>query len=264
MGENGIFYTIKLNSRFDPTAGTVSIAPETVKYVYRSKISSRPGMENSVAVYNHYACFADNSGLIQCVDINTMTPVWAFAAGDDTDASLALEETGDGVSIYTACELDLRGSTGDCHMRRLNLLTGEEIWRVDEPCHASEDYDGGCFATPAIGKGSLADCVYFHVGRTVADGGTLFCIEKATGKVTWRVCLNRYGWSSPVCVYSDSGKGYVVVASSSGILRCLDGLTGQELFQTDLQSNVEGSPVVFGNTLVVGTRGKKIAAICFE
>ena len=193
-----------------------------------------------------------------------MTPVWAFAAGDDTDASLALEETGDGVSIYTACELDLRGSTGDCHMRRLNLLTGEEIWRVDEPCHASEDYDGGCFATPAIGKGSLADYVYFHVGRTVADGGTLFCIEKATGKVTWRVCLNRYGWSSPVCVYSDSGKGYVVVASSSGILRCLDGLTGQELFQADLQSNVEGSPVVFDNTLVVGTRGKKIAAICFE
>ena len=59
VGENGIFYTIKLNSRFDPTAGTVSIAPETVKYVYRSKISSRPGMENSVAVYNHYACFAD-------------------------------------------------------------------------------------------------------------------------------------------------------------------------------------------------------------
>ena len=264
VGENGIFYTIKLNSRFDPTAGTVSIAPETVKYVYRSNISSRPGMENSVAVYNHYACFADNSGLIQCVDINTMTPVWAFAAGDDTDASLALEETGDGVSIYTACELDLRGSTGDCHMRRLNLLTGEEIWRVDEPCHASEDSNGGCFATPAIGKGSLADYVYFHVGRTVADGGTLFCIEKATGKVAWRVCLNRYGWSSPVCVYSDSGKGYVVVASSSGILRCLDGLTGQELFQTDLQSNVEGSPVVFGNTLVVGTRGKKIAAICFE
>ena len=102
------------------------------------------------------------------------------------------------------------------------------------------------------------------MGRTVADGGTLFCIEKATGKVAWRVCLNRYGWSSPVCVYSDSGKGYVVVASSSGILRCLDGLTGQELFQADLQSNVEGSPVVFGNTLVVGTRGKKIAAICFE
>ena len=264
VGENGVFYTLQLNSRFDPVSGAVSVAPEAVKYVYRSPISTRPGMENSVAVYHHYACFADNSGLIQCVDINTMTPVWAFAAGDDTDASLALEETGDEVSIYTACELDLRGSRGDCHMRRLDLMTGQEIWRVDEPCLASEDSNGGCFATPAVGKGSLSDYVYFHVGRTSADGGTLFCIEKATGQVAWRAGLDQYGWSSPVCVYSDSGRGYVVVASSSGILRCLDGLTGQELFRTNLGANVEGSPAVFGNTLVVGTRGQRILAICFE
>ena len=162
-------------------SGEIEIkTPQEIKDVLDQYVVGQEAAKKAlcVAVYNHYACFADNSGLIQCVDINTMTPVWAFAAGDDTDASLALEETGDGVSIYTACELDLRGSTGDCHMRRLNLLTGEEIWRVDEPCHASEDYDGGCFATPAIGKGSLADYVYFHVGRTVADGGTLFLDER--------------------------------------------------------------------------------------
>ena len=85
-------------------------------------------MENSVAVYNNYAFFAENSGIIQCVDVNTMTPVWAFAAGDDTDASLALEETESGVYLYTNNELDLRGTSADCNLRRINALTGEEIW----------------------------------------------------------------------------------------------------------------------------------------
>jgi outer membrane protein assembly factor BamB len=263
-GENGVFYAVKLNTRYDPQAGTISIDPETVKYVYRSPVSTRPGMENSVAVYNHYAYFADNSGLLQCVDVNTMKLMWAFAAGDDTDASVALEEEADGdVALYTNCELDLRGGKGDCHMRRLNALTGEEVWRIDEPCRASEDSNGGAFATPAVGKGSLSEYVYFHVGRT-SDGGALICADKETGRVVWRYGLTHYGWSSPVCVYSDSGRGYVAVGSSSGMLRLIDGASGELVCECDLKANIEGSPAVFGDTLVVGTRGCRIVAVKFN
>lgn len=263
LGENGVFYTLKLNTAFDPAAGTISIAPETTKYVYYSPASKRLGMENSVAVYNNYAFFAENSGIIQCVDVNTMTPVWAFAAGDDTDASLALEETESGVYLYTNNELDLRGTSADCNLRRINALTGEEIWCINEPVRATEDNNGGAFATPAIGKNSLEKYVYFHVART-PDGGALICADKETGEVVWRTCLTHFGWSSPVCVYSDSGRGYVVVGSSSGMLRLLDGLTGEIITEINLKSNIEGSPAIFGNTLVVGTRGCRIIAVQFN
>ena len=262
LGENGVFYLVKLNTAYDPAAGTISISPETTRYIHRSN-SKRPGMENSVAVYNNYAYFADNSGLIQCVDLHTLTPVWAFAAGDDTDATLVLEETESGVSIYTNCELDLRGTSAPCHLRRINALTGEEIWRIDEPVRATEDDNGGAFATPAVGKNSLSRFVYFHVARTT-DGGALICADKETGEVVWRTGLTHFGWSSPVCVYSDSGRGYVAVGSSSGKLRLLDGLTGEIICETDLKSNIEGSPAVFGDTLVVGTRGCRIVAVDFN
>ena len=261
LGENGIFYTIKLNTDYDPAAGTISIDPEMVKYVYKSKISSRPGMENSMAVYNNYAMFVDNSGLIQCVDINTMQPVWAGDVADDTDSTSVLEVEDDGgVMLYTANELDLRSDKGDCHIRKVNVMTGLQEWRVDVPVRQSGDDNGGAYATPAIGKGSLKDYIYYQIART-SDGGTMFCINKETGEIAWQRDLKAYGWSSPVCIYSDSGKGYVIVGSCSGQLRCLDGLTGELICDADLQANIEGSPIVYGNTIIVGTRGRKIAAI---
>ena len=264
LGENGIFYTVKLNTDYDPEAGTISIDPEMVKYVYRSKISSRPGMENSISVYNNYACFADNSGLIQCVDINTMQPVWAGNVGDDTDSTTVIEIEDDGmVALYTACELDRRSDKGDCYIRKVNVMTGLQEWRVDVPCRKSGDDNGGAFATPAIGKGSLEAYIYIQVART-EDGGTMFCIDKETGDIVWKRDLKAYGWSSPVCVYSDSGRGYVAVGSCSGQLRLLDGLTGELICDADLQANIEGSPTVFNNILVVGTRGKKIVAVTIE
>ena len=263
-GENGVFYSVKLNTQYDPQAGTISIDPETVKYVYRSPVSTRPGVENSVAVYNNYAYFADNSGLLQCVDVNAMELMWAFDLGDDTDASVVLdEEPGGTVALYTNCELDLRGARDDCHMRKINALTGEEIWRIDEPCRATEDHNGGAFATPAVGKRTLSEYVYFHVART-ADGGTLICADKETGEVVWRYALSSYGWSSPVCVYSDSGHGYVAVGSSSGMLRLIDGASGELICECNLKANIEGSPAVFGDTLVVGTRGCRIVAVNFK
>jgi outer membrane protein assembly factor BamB len=262
-GENGIFYTIKLNTRYDPAAGTISVDPEVAKYIYQSKISSRPGIENSVAVYNHYAYFADNSGLIQCVDVNSMRLLWAGNTGDDTDSTIVLEEEAGMVALYTANELDLRGAAGNCSIRKADALTGRQVWVVEEKVRQKNGANGGAFATPALGKGSLSKYIYIQIART-EDGGTLLCIEKDTGDVAWRRSLKSYGWSSPVCVYAETGRGYVAVASSSGQLRLIDGHTGELIADIDLKSNVEGSPTVFGNTLVVGTRGKKIVAVAFE
>jgi len=92
-------------------------------------------------------------------------------------------------------------------------------------------------------------------------GSTLYAVDKETGQVGWEVGMGSGGWSSPVCVYSESGKGYVVQGSASGKLRLLDGLTGDTIMECDLGANIEGSPAVFDDMLVVGTRGRRIFGV---
>ena len=262
LGENGIVYTIKLNSNFDAQAGTITIDPVVDRMVYKSKVSTRLGMENSPAIYNHYAYYADNSGLLTCLDLNTLEPVWLADVGDDTDASIVLEEDDEGVWLYTACELDLNGMEGNAYCRRFNALTGEEMWKIGVPCYRyTKDIEAGSYATPALGKGSLSELVYFNIARVPGGGGKLGAINKKTGKVVWQIPTGGYSWSSPVCVYDDNGRGYILFCNSNGILRMCDGLTGNEITQIDLGENVEGSPAVFGDMLVVGTWGREILGV---
>ena len=263
VGENAILYLVKLNTDYDPAAGTISIAPQVDRYVFRSAISDQPGMENSLAVYDHYGYFIDNSGLLQCVDLNTLTCVWAGDVGDDTDATIVLEEEAGGtVALYTATELEHSASyDNNAYLRKINALTGEMFWRLPVPVYTSESNEGGSFATPALGKGDLGDLVFAHMTRTPNDGATLFAVDKQSGEVIWRVAMGSGGWSSPVCVYDESGKGYVLVGSSSGALRIYDGRTGNIISICDLEGNIEGSPAVFEDMLVVGTRGKRIFGV---
>jgi len=260
-GENGVLYKVKLNSR--DAAGTVTVNPEVTRYVYQQVSDGKLGTENSVAIYNNYVYFATNIGVIQCVDLNTMTLVWSFDAQDDMDASLVIEPEADGlVGLYATNELDKRGHNGTCQMFKLNALTGELLWKRDsDPIHQNDDNGGGSFATPAVGKQDLSDLVFFHVCRTKDTNGMLYALNKQTGETVWEKSMKKYGWSSPTCLYTASGKGYVLVGSSSGKLRLLDGLTGKEVADVTLKGNIEGTPAVFDDMIVVGTRSSYIYGI---
>ena len=253
-GENGVLYKVKLNSAV--RGGGVTIDPQITRYVYQQRSGGKLGTENSLAVYNGYAYFATNIGIIQCVDLNTMQLVWCFDAKDDIDASLVIEPEGDGmVALYATNELDKRGNKGRCQMFKLNALTGELIWQRDSD--SIEQYNengGGGFATPAVGKQSLSGLVYFHICRTVKSNGMLYALDKQTGETVWSLPMGSYGWSSPTCLYTESGAGYVLVGSSSGRLRLLDGLTGSVVAETTLKGNIEGTPAVFDDKIVIGTR----------
>ncbi len=257
VGENGLMYLVRLNSEFDPAKGRMSINPKVDRYAYKFKSAAKLGIENSLAVYNHYGYFADNVGVLQCVDLNTLSCVWAVKTGDDTDATIALEETEDGVALYTGNELD-HVKDGCCTLRRLDALTGRVVWSRD--VKVQDKHNAGLFGSPAIGKGRLKDMVYFSVAKT-EDGGTLFALDKATGKTVWAYDLGAYGWSSPVLAYDKTGRGYVIVGNSKGVLRLLDAAKGKSLDALNLTQNIEGSPVVFEDMLVVGTRGGCIVGV---
>lgn len=93
--------------------------------------------------------------------------------------------------------------------------------------------------------------------------GRLVCLRKTDGEVVWEYST-AYSWSSPVCVYDQQGRGYVINADFNGDLHLVDGLTGEALDVINLESNIESSPAVYENRLVVGTRGQLIWGISFQ
>lgn len=264
-GENGLVYKAKLNTKFDKKAGTISINPSITKYRYKSSYSPEQGIENSPAVYRNLMYFADNGGTIQCLDINKLEPVWIFKSGDDTDSSITIEETDEGVFLYTANEVDKRGKSGaraNCNVRKLNALTGELVWQKDYSCVYQNYINGGALATPVIGKNDISDIVIFNIALTGSTSdGTLVALDKKTGKEVWKRQLDAYSWSSPVDFMSKDGKTYMLLCDFKGNMHLVDPKTGEDLDKISVGGNVEASPSVYNDMAVVGTYAKKIYGV---
>ena len=62
-------------------------------------------------------------------------------------------------------------------------------------------------------------------------------------------------------VYDEKGNGYLIVCDSGGKMTLYNALSGKLLDSISLGSNVEGSPAVYDNMIVVGTRGQKIIGV---
>ncbi|NTV91672.1 MAG: PQQ-binding-like beta-propeller repeat protein, partial [Clostridiales bacterium] len=283
-GENGLLYTGKLNTNFNIEKKTISIKPELVKYRYKSPISTKIGTENSPVVYKNYIYFADNNGVFQCVDLNTLKTVWERDVTDDTDSTPVLEETPEGVFIYTACEVDHHKEEGASYLRKLNAADGGLLWEVKVPCVYDSKTNGGALATPVVGKNDISNLVIYNIAKTPKDesaaasttaspipspkirsyGGKLVALDKSTGKVVWSVKLNNYCWSSPVAVYDKSGKSCLIVCDSAGHVSLLEGTSGKILDTISIGANIEASPAVYDDMIVIGTRGCKIWGISIK
>ncbi len=261
-GENGILYTIKLNTLYDPAGGTISVSPqEAVKVRYSTKSDKCLGMESSCIIVGNYLYMGDNGGWFFCVDMNTMELVWAQDTKDDVNATPVFQwgEDGNGY-IYTGSSMEYQN--GVSYVYKLDAQTGEIIW---EKTFGGIPYDknvsGGILSSPVLGKEgtTLEGLILYSVSKTPEPwSGTLAALSTETGEVVWQTTLSNYCWSSPVAVYTEDGTGYVVICDSAGNVRLLDGLSGEILSTVQLGSNIEASPAVFGDTLVVGTRGQKV------
>jgi hypothetical protein len=266
-GENGLVYKVKLNTKFDKAAGTLKMAPQITKYRYRSPYSDEQGIENSPAIYKNYMYFNDNGGTMQCIDLNTLKPVWIYETGDDTDSSTVIEETKEGVFLYTANEIDKRGNGGknkyaDCNIRKFNALTGELIWQKDYQCVYNYYINGGALGTPLLGKDDISNMVIFNICFTGSNtDGTMVALDKNTGKEIWKKKLASYSWCSPLGFKSSDGKTYMVYTDFSGYMHLLDPMTGSTLDSISLGKNVESSPAIYNDTIVVGSYAQKIFGI---
>lgn len=276
-GENGIIYFMHLGTQYDEAAGTLSISPSNiVKWRYtgsRSVVNSKYwlGFESSVIAYEGYLFIPDNGGHMMCLDINTLKLVWVQDVLDDTNCTGVLEIEDGKPYIYmsTSFHAGWRASvdsTAPIPVWKINAETGEIVWRTDYTCYTTDGNSGGAQGSLAAGKGSLKDIVYIPMGRTPGRWeGILVALNKRTGEKVWELKFEDYMWSSPVLVYDEkTGAGYVIQGDSHGRLCFIDGLTGEvlDVFQTD--GNIEATPAVYNNILVVGTRGCSIYALRIE
>ncbi len=261
-GENGIFYRVQLNSKFDAAAKTVSVDPVLTRFRY--KVGSKPayGIESSPVTWHNYVFLTDNQGNILCLEINSLEVIWVFQAGDDSDATMVLEETAEGVFLYHGNTIDRRGKASDCQLRKLNALTGELVWQYNVPCVYDSVLNGGLLATPLLGSEDFADMIIFNVCKTTSwKTGLLVALDKVSGELIWERPLENYSWSSPVAVKSSSGVHYGILCDSAGIMHLFDLQTGEDYDTISLGLNVEASPSVYNDRIVVASYAQQIYCV---
>ncbi|MDD4081241.1 MAG: PQQ-binding-like beta-propeller repeat protein [Eubacteriales bacterium] len=258
-GENGLLYTVKLNTVFDfLDKKTITVDPEMV--YLRSKAGRQNdntvSIESSAAMYGPYAYVADKQGILRCVDTTIMKTLWAFDTGDNTDATIALDLEGDNLALYTGTTVFVRlRRDGNAVIRRVDALTGEEVWQHKVAAKSTNDERGGMKASPVIGQNSAGHLVYFTVNET-PDGGSILALDKASGAVAWQMPIRSGAVSSPVAVYDEAGQAVIIQAGNDGTLYMMDALTGQVYNTLDLGGPVEGSPAVYNDMLVIATSGR--------
>ena len=266
-GENGILYLMHLNTNYNEEAGTLSIDPDhIVKWRYQgvrtSGASYWVGMETSAAVYEGYMFIADNGGNLMCMDLNTLQLVWVADILDDSNSTpvLSMEDGHLYLYVSTSFHYGWRSyNTATVPIWKIDAQTGETVWQHDYECYTQEGVSGGVQSTIAPGRDGLEDYIYVTVSRTGGyEQGVLACIDKKTGELVWDHGT-IYAWSSPVCVYDDAGKGYVIYCSCGGKMFLLDGLTGGIYDSFELSNGaIEASPAVYDDRVVIGTRACRI------
>lgn len=261
-GENGIVYIMKLNTEYDPEAGTVSINPDNVRkwhyYGHRTSLYSYwVGMEGSPTIWCGHMFMCDNGGNMMCFDLNTLELVWVQDILDDSNGTpvLSIEDGHPYIYVSTSFHYGWRSyTTADIPIWKLDAVTGEIIWQKDYKCYTESGVSGGVQSTIALGKNDLEGYIYVTVAKTdTSNNGVLACIDRETGEVVWEY-KSYYTWSSPVLVYNADGSGYVVYCTYGNYMYLVDGLTGEVLDSFNLMGGVEATPAVYEDMVVVGTR----------
>lgn len=295
-GENGVIYVCKLNTNYDAATGAVSMDmdPKKIKYRYASPMNTgrdksnrgRWGIEGSAVAWRNYLFCADNAGVMQCIDLNTMQPIYVNDLRNDSDVTMVLEEDPENNTfyLYAACEYDddvanKEPGRGTCYAYKINGLTGEIIYEVPYNVDSSNPrVDGGILASPILGKEgtSMAGLIIYNITTEVKGNSTtsrLVALDKNTFKEVWSYDMDARGWSpsSPAPVYTEGGQGYIVQCDIKGEVALIrvDGQTCEEVYNLPLevkdsdgkvtqQNNFEATPIVFDNMIVVGSRSRNL------
>ena len=196
-----------------------------------------------------------------CLDLNTLKLIWVQDVLDDTNCTpvVDIEDGHPYIYISTSFHMGWRSSyKAEIPIWKIDAETGEVVWKTSYDCYTVADLSGGVQGTIAVGKNKLSDMIFVPVARTPGAGsGTLVALKKSTGEKVWERETTVYSWSSPVDFYDNDGNGYLAYCNTGYNLYLIDGKTGEVLDQMDLGGNIEASPVMYNNYIVIGTRAQR-------
>ena len=273
-GENGVIYTMKLNTEYDESTGSLSVNPsDIVKFTFDipekyAEGGTLWGSESSACVWNGYLFIGDNGGSIYCLDLNTMKMVWINDVAEDINSSPMFETDGGNHYLYVATTLKYGYNShnmGKASIYKLNAVTGEIIWRKPYEVHTVKGYAGGVLSTGVPGTGLVSDYIFYSVSKTPdLEGGYLVALDKRTGEEVWKKKLEMYSWSSTILFTSEQGKSYLIQGCQNGDLLLIDAKTGDTFDSLNFGSGIEATPALYGNRLVLATRSEKIIGVKVE
>ena len=271
-GENGVLYIIDLNTHYDPANGTIEVRPKEVKFTYRSTTADKYyyGMEDSAIAWRGHLFIADNGANFLCIDLNTLEIEWRFDCLDDTNCTGVLELDGTGhpyIYMSTSFHNGWRSSTtAEIPVWKIDAVNGQEVWHHSYECHSITDLSGGVQGSLSLGTGPLEGILYVSMARYPnLNDGHLLALDTQTGEELWTYHSESYSWSTPVTFYDTDGNGYVLYTSAiNGVMYLFNGKTGELLDSYEFESTVEATPIVYNNTVVIGTRSQQILGIPLE
>jgi outer membrane protein assembly factor BamB len=256
-GENGWLYVVRLNRGYDD-AELVTVRPEIVATVpgfddelLRVLGDDEVSIENSVAFAGGILYFANSGGLVQGWDVsdvlaggNDLERVFRYWTGDDTDATIAIDEVG---ALYVASEYQ-RANDRSHEVGQLMKLDPARpgdplVWSIDAR-EAGFEGAGGSWSTPAL----YADLVIF----TTAAGRVL-AVERDSGDVRWERRIGAPSIGSPVVV-----DGVLIQGDCGGDLWAWDVSDPTEdpllLWKLHFPGCIESTPAVWRGWIYLGTR----------
>jgi outer membrane protein assembly factor BamB len=254
-GENSWWFAVELNRGYD-AAGLVTVDPEIVfdTPAFTDELVAAVGrqqsVENSTAVFDDRAYFANSAGRIVGVDIGELPEgeasiVFDYWVGDDVDATIVVDEAGD---IYVAAQID-HGTARGREVGQLVKLDPDaeepRVWGLTVP--AAAGLDGGIWATPAL----VGDTLF-----AATNTGELLAVDTATGEVMWSDDIGAHAWSSPVHA---GGRLLVAVnCDTAAALRVYDiadptkpKVIAEEAFAGGC---IESTPAIWKGSVYVGSR----------
>jgi outer membrane protein assembly factor BamB len=175
--------------------------------------------------------------------------VFRFWTGDDTDASVVIDDEG---MLYVGSEYE----RGNARSKQIGQFMKLDPSKPDDPLVWSiQDHDAvpaGVWATPAIDR----DVVY-----AATNGGRLMGIDRMTGDIRWTKHLDGPLWSSPVVV-----DNVLIEGDCSGVLHAFDvsdtTVDPPELWKLQLPKGcIEATPAVWKGVIYLGTRSGHFFAI---
>jgi outer membrane protein assembly factor BamB len=133
-------------------------------------------------------------------------------------------------------EKDLLVTCADPWVIAYEPVSGKELWRAD--CLRGE-----IVASPAVGNGYVLVCNQGSALSAINPGGS--------GDVTKSAIAWKYEEDLPDIASPAADGDLVYMATSEGLVVCIDSKTGKKVWDHEYQASFHASPTVVGNRLVL-------------